>query len=538
MSQTNNVSEKKLADINKEIFEFKKKIQLSEGRRKAHYEELDGEKKRNKDRIKQLKKEIKDLHVQLSSTGQNTDRILRASKELGALRNKTGDEVTVILDCKASDLKKKLDQLHHESGKCEKKLKVLADEYHTLLSRKAMRQEKQHTRAVKSVEICSLENQIHRVEMNLMEAEHVRKKYQIIQGSLLEDSVAFESSLVKIEEAIRKQESEIRHLKAVYGEALGLRDVTKGTLVRQELNAVNMAKVREKEVQDLRFQVDERRLQLEHLERKIFPVGRPLVHQDSANSLEGVPSATDDSTVKMTTQLEQAFERLKAVTGETDVEDVFKRFLSQKETLSRLSYLRNIAEEEKQELQKQKDFMVTELEAFKFAEVKDNEQNADESEKLKQQIQEEEDRRQRLDMEVHKVMEQLRVIGSVLRSFCTKLQDVSGIAPPPESEDITETLRSQIKSVMDRIGHGDEYDRRVQQAQEEKFEGLTLPVKITPEVLDSKLPAALVVTETEDEDEVPTRGFLKRQAQIIVDAKSRHKQFPMAARAKKTVTLK
>jgi hypothetical protein len=48
---------------------------------------------------------------------QNTDRILRASKKLGALRNKTGDEVTVILDCKASDLKKKLDWLHHESGK-------------------------------------------------------------------------------------------------------------------------------------------------------------------------------------------------------------------------------------------------------------------------------------------------------------------------------------------------------------------------------------------------------------------------------------
>lgn len=67
---------------------------------------------------------------------------------------------------------------------------------------------------------------------------------------------------------------------------------------------------------------------------------------------------------------------------------------------------------------------------------------------------------------------------------------------------------------------------------------MPLPVKITPEVLDSKLPAALVATETEDEDEVPTRGFLKRQAQIIVDAKSRHKQFPMAARAKKTLTIK
>jgi hypothetical protein len=61
--------------------------------------------------------------------------------------------------------------------------------------------------------------------------------------------------------------------------------------------------------------VDERRLELEHLERRIFPIGRALVHQDSASSLEGVPSATDDSTIKKTTQLEQAFERLKAVTG-------------------------------------------------------------------------------------------------------------------------------------------------------------------------------------------------------------------------------
>lgn len=65
----------------------------------------------------------------------------------------------------------------------------------------------------------------------------------------------------------------------------------------------------------VRFQVDEQRLELEHLERRIFPIGRALVHQDSACSLEGVPSAADDSTLKMTTQLEQAFERLKAVTG-------------------------------------------------------------------------------------------------------------------------------------------------------------------------------------------------------------------------------
>lgn len=52
---------------------------------------------------------------------QNADRIIKASakypKEMGALRNKTGDEIIVILDCKVTDLKKKLDQLRHESKK-------------------------------------------------------------------------------------------------------------------------------------------------------------------------------------------------------------------------------------------------------------------------------------------------------------------------------------------------------------------------------------------------------------------------------------
>jgi len=63
--------------------------------------------------------------------------------------------------------------------------------------------------------------------MNLMEAEHVKKKYQVIQGSLLEDSVTFESSLMKIKEAMKKQEAEIRHLKVSgrdRGDLLGATD--------------------------------------------------------------------------------------------------------------------------------------------------------------------------------------------------------------------------------------------------------------------------------------------------------------------------
>jgi len=64
-----------------------------------------------------------------------------------------------------------------------------------------------------------------------------------------------------------------------------------------------------------RFKVDERRQELERLERRIFPTSRTLIHQDSVSSTDGAPSAMDDSMARMTIYLEKAFETLKAVTG-------------------------------------------------------------------------------------------------------------------------------------------------------------------------------------------------------------------------------
>ncbi|KAJ9583182.1 hypothetical protein L9F63_022482 [Diploptera punctata] len=520
--------DKNLEDINKQILEIKKKIQLSEGQRKAHFEEWDGEKKKNNDKIKQFKKEIKDLHLQLATCGQNVQTVLRASakypKEIGGLRKKSGEEIVKQLDCKATDLNKRLDLLRHESLKCQNKMKLLAEEYHTLLHRNRVRSE--------HPEIRSLENQIHRVDMNLMEAQHVRKKYRIIRNSLLNDSVHFESTLLKIEEAIKKQETEVNQLKEVYSEAVGLRDVTRGTLTRQELNAVNAAKSREKELQDLRFRVDERRIELERLERHIFPAGRSLVHQDSTSSLEQTESAADDTTTKTTDFLEETFNKLKAATGQTDSEEVLKRFLSQKDTLSRLTYLRNITEEEKKDLLKRKDYMLAELEAFKFAEVKDTEQNMDESDRVKQEINKEIEKKEKTDESIEKIMEELYIIRDVLHSFCIKLEDASGIMAPPACRelnnisDILSTLENQATNIIDRIGQGDDFDKKVVATNKTAME-------------DGKQTAGvLAVSETDDEDEVPSRGFLKRQAQVIVDAKSRRKQFPMTARGKKTLTIK
>ena len=52
--------------IMKQMAEMKKKIQLVEGERKAVFEDCENEKAENKEKIKRLKDEIKDLQVWLT----------------------------------------------------------------------------------------------------------------------------------------------------------------------------------------------------------------------------------------------------------------------------------------------------------------------------------------------------------------------------------------------------------------------------------------------------------------------------------------
>lgn len=187
---------------------------------------------------------------------------------MGALRNKRKDEAVQVLDYKCIDLNKKLDLLRHQNkvvrtiiplnlvysnfySQKQMKLKKLADEHRELVT-KTMSKSSRKVATVRTKPVCLLENQIHRVEMNMMEAEHVNKKYRTIRLHLLSDSVEFESSLRKLEQQILKQDSEIKHLEVVNKEALGLRDITKGTLLRQEISALNAGKSRDNQLQESR----------------------------------------------------------------------------------------------------------------------------------------------------------------------------------------------------------------------------------------------------------------------------------------------
>lgn len=61
--------------------------------------------------------------------------------------------------------------------------------------------------------------------------------------------------------------------------------------------------------------MDERKVELEKLERRIFPTGRPLMHQDTTTSTD-MTNVTTDETSHIVESLEKAFTILKEATGQ------------------------------------------------------------------------------------------------------------------------------------------------------------------------------------------------------------------------------
>ena len=77
--------------------------------------------------------------------------------------------------------------------------------------------------------------------------------------------------------------------------------------------------------------------------------------------------------LEQTNELEMQFKKLMEVTGATSQLEVLERFLSQKESTSRLNYLRTVTEGEKKHLEMQREVLTAQLESSKFSDVKETE---------------------------------------------------------------------------------------------------------------------------------------------------------------------
>ncbi|XP_041974655.1 golgin subfamily A member 5 [Aricia agestis] len=540
-------SEDRLTSINTKIFEIKKKIQLSEGQRKSQYEENEAERKRNVDLIATLKKEIKLRLEELAQARAVVDeaQVKKYISEVCPIGDKTADQVIHNLDLKVIEQRKSLDLLKYEKGSKRKRLKELETEYERLLiesTRSDLVKSKITTRARKNVS--HLENEIHKVLIQWTEAELVKKKYSSIRQALIEDSVKFESSLARVEELIDKQKEEIKKLERVREEAADMRVRASAAAALESARAHDAEHSRATERAYFTQRFDQRRQELERLEKRIFPPPARAVRQESTRSTEGEATTEEGTAIA---QMEDVFQRLMKLTGVTDPEEVFDRFRGQRETSRRLGYLQQTIEHDKLQLEQTQTTLMAELEGYKFASVKDEDEGQDKIQEMKDEIVQREQQQVELENCLQQLDSFLMEIAKLLYDLC-KILDVIPEPSIPEwnargsSEKLLQVLSARYGRATARADAITE-----KQADVKPDTAVVLPSnttsgapsvagasahsshkesdKIVPTYRDLVDREPVRAPPSDEEEDIPSRCYLKRQAQLILDTKCRRKGF-------------
>ncbi|KAF9413826.1 hypothetical protein HW555_008094, partial [Spodoptera exigua] len=498
------------------------------GQRKSNYEENEAEKQQNNDLIDTLKKEIKLRLTELAQAraviGEDEVQIKKYLNEVCPMGDKSADKIIHNLDLKVTEQRKMLDLLKYEKRNKKKKLAEMEKEYEHLLienNKGQLVKSKNNSKARKHVS--HLENEIHKVLIQWTEAELVKKKYISIRQALLDDSVKFESSLTHIEDLLKKQKEEIMKLekmhsicsvfarkqeRCVYEQPQLQRLKLRGRTTRNTSRAAERAYFAQ------RFA--ERKRELEKLEKRVFPPqARVVVRQESTRSTEG---ETVPEEISASQQMENIFQRLMKLTGVTDAEEVFDRFRAQRDTSQRLSYLQQTTEEEKLELEQTQATMMAELEAFKFASVKDKD-DSDQITALKEEIAEE----NAIYEELEKQMDELETLLLEIKRLLYELCKLLDIIPEPSMPEWTAEPRDVQELVTVLTTRYEKARIKAEEIKEKQKDTTIIMVPSTP--ASAAASVAGMSGTSEDEEDIPSRCYLKRQAQLIVDTKCRRKGF-------------
>ncbi|XP_011500439.1 PREDICTED: hyaluronan-mediated motility receptor [Ceratosolen solmsi marchali] len=388
--------------------------------------------------------------------------------------------------------------------------------------------------------IIRLENQLHRVSIMQMEADTIRKKYKSISSSLRMDASFYASYLDKLDKNISNQVIEIKRLQKIKEEAIEVRDATKEALIEQEIEAMRASREREILIQEYRKCVEDRKMDLERLERSIFPTksfGRDDLNADQKSQIE------EDVLQNEMDLLEEVFIKLRNATGVSKTEDVLNRFLMQQATQEKLKRLQRTTEKKKVELEKTRQQMTAEIEMQKFSETKDTDQNTEKLEKLSKQMHEQ-SLRQEMAAEKLKLFENLlKEVKQKLLTFCDKFEirreivileaaETSNIHCPMEAlHKLNEIINKFIEKIGDPMKFKKLSDEILNNNDEAVFTESGNMIndddqRLFPHFSIVATPAAQPQA-SEDEEDVPSRSSLKKQAQLLVDTKSRRKGFPM-----------
>ncbi|XP_060602544.1 outer dynein arm-docking complex subunit 3-like isoform X2 [Ruditapes philippinarum] len=528
--------------IQEHIDELKAKIALLDGDRKAYFETSQFAMKKNREGILKLRKENKELRKKLSDSLSQDEHVINKAfqdhpVERAAMKNKTGRQAITVMDHKVCDTVKRLNALRHQTATKQKRLEDLQTQYGQMQKDASEAVNTDKGQSADAQQMRYLENSYDKTKLKIDEATHLRRIYEDIKKKLEVEAEKFPCILDAMEAEIQSTRTELKELKAMHDDAQISKEAAQSELSKHEKVVYAERKQREIELAKMKKEAEEKKIQHERIERRIAQ--RSSIQQDDIAGQEKQAIQGEEQQQKITTY-EEAFKEIKEATGVSETMEVVHRFENQKETKIHLEELKKDNEKQITRLTEEKVKLRNEFEEMKYsgdAKLSGGERMLEE---FQNHLDKEEERRDTAEEQLHKASKNLVYVKAGVEHLADKLYHLKAskghvpqaqIAPSSDEYvlDQLSTCEEKLLKLLEELD-GEDINAVVKQMEEEEFnaggEG-----KLPQYNTRVKLPQTqrdLVYAEDSDSDhgndtEWPDRDKIKKQSQLLVDAKTKRR---------------
>ncbi|XP_069022060.1 coiled-coil domain-containing protein 151 isoform X1 [Embiotoca jacksoni] len=535
--------------LHEQIAELQRKIQLLEGDRTAYYESSQTTMKNNRESIRQLRQETKKLYKNLYEANAGDEDIIKTAfhdrgLEKDVYRNMSGKAALTTLDQRVLSRAKRLNALKHTTQTHQRHLRELKIEYQRTnpgrSSGAASADARTRKKEENAMRLRALENSLEKTQFKCKEAEKIMANYLGLKSQLQDESLTFQGQMDILEAEILKCREELHHLQAMNNNAQLSKEALKAELQQQEELLYKERKEREHIIASYRKKVEERKAQGDKIDKRA---------QRSTTQPDELSSEAQHSTTRMAGEeekaistFEEAFRRIKEATAVTNIEEIAERFISQKEMHQHLEKLKAANEEVLLQLKEQKELLKQQFEEMKYsgeAQLSSDQQMLEERE---QQLQAQQQTCDAAKKRLNWLSKTICTVRAGVEHLADKLQHIplsEGTVPEvlPDSDQSVLELMTQCELKLQILYDellGKDHAAIMKEMEEEEF-FFKIEGKLPEYNTRVRIPEDPTLDFSNDEDEseedegdIISREALKRQSQVIIDSRSKKKQWKKA----------
>lgn len=280
------------------------------------------------------------------------------------------------MERRIADLRKKYNETHQDVISSQRKLQKIVDGMRDL-ERDAVSPHDEDTPMTRHIRM--LENRLDKALIKYNEAQSIRRTYEQIVKRLREERIGFDNQLGAVERTLRAKEQDLDELVLMSHDANHAKELSKADLLRVDAELQAERLHREKELQDRRNLVKEKKAQNKRIEERekrsreaLAEASGDLNEEEEQRLRAKVAKAQIDARrvrseaeLKITSY-EEAFRKIKDATGISEMNEVVSKFMTQDETTIHLKHLTKQSHDKIDSMNEEKSVLKAKVEEIKY----------------------------------------------------------------------------------------------------------------------------------------------------------------------------